>query len=1290
MSGFLDWLKQKVQQGQRFTQQYRSPFSYIKQRYVQPTYQRYREPVRQFVKQYPSPAHFVAPKIASPIERGVNRLAVRSAGPQYSNWVQDLYRDYKKRGFIQASQDLTNPWLQNPRIKPHVEPFISGMRASEFALLHPKEYLKLEKGRTEPIEPQYRIVSKISDKIAQVSNFLKDNPNPPKYIKTQIQEYFQSKSKEPFPNFLKKVTEITALPAKTLERGLIRPGWEAQLGGLETFRKRMAIPRAELKPPTPEEKEKMAGLTMTYWGGKTEPLKGQVARIFQKVAQKGIKGKALQKAGEKLVQKGETFFKPMVQKPPTITPKVVTPKAEIKRVADNISKNNPGITRRDAEAMAKDVIANRKITPSVEVLPPKVVKPTTIKPKVVKPEVPLRVEEYVLKQKSLQEKARGGGPTGIISKVKSFVGEIKRKLVDYTAPIEDTLAMAERKLGVKLKPSEYISSQIDRVLRSPTLAGQFVKDKGLDKIIREVPDIDVFNQYLIAKQASRVEGLGKATGRNLAKDKKLINELSSTYEPYAQKVKQYTDNLLDYITEGGIVSPETNKLLKKKYPDYVPLNRIFDELEQPATKKISGGVAHLGQQTIIKKLKGSERVIEDPITSILAKTNDAFRQVEKNKTARLLASYKDKISIFKPLLNEVKAGRGGVNSFSFFDNGIKRTFETTPEIAEAAKNLDAQQFGLLGKIFALPTRIARIGITGLNIPFIASNIARDQVTAFINSKNAIRTSFLNPVNFGRAIFEAVAHGKLYDDMVRNAAGWTTSYDIARTQAPQTIEKIRAGKDIGSKILYTAKHPQELLRYLENVVSRGEELTRIQQFAGTRNALLKQGLSETEASIGAAKASREASINFARHGSWGKVLNSAFLYINAGIQGSRTFMRNIYQRPVQTMIKTGVAVMTPLAAVTVWNLSDEKRRLVYQDISEYEKQNNLILIPPNPTRDEEGRWNVVKIPLSQEIAPLTSPVRKTIEGVAGFDYPGFGDFANSFFQTATSIDVSTKEKISSTLTPQAIKPALEALTNKVFFTGKDIVPDYLKEKPVQEQVYKTTSGTARKVGQFLKTSPLKVEQITRGYLGGVGSQIINISDRVLAHLGVIPKEQIGGEGIWEGITRRFSKAYGGEIMKGLSGGKNNHQVVADFIEKFGNDKDRQKLFFATKDEIVKLLSPEEQNSFNRWFTQKDKTTGRWETISKAADLLSNPKVVQAQTQLQRQIYLDTGKEIDPFYLLSPQQQQTALLYQTREPGSKDKSKIIKANPWIKSYWDIRSDYFKRIGFRGGGDAPNKYY
>lgn len=742
------------------------------------------------------------------------------------------------------------------------------------------------------------------------------------------------------------------------------------------------------------------------------------------------------------------------------------------------------------------------------------------------PQVSKDTQDYLSQLGKAQQGARAGEKIGLKAKASGYLAEVKRKMIDSNAPIEDLLTKSEQTGKFNVLPKQDVRLQIDRVLRSPTIAGQFARDNGLEKIIKDAPDLHALDQYMIAKQATRVAEFGKETGRDLPKDSQLVKELGPQYEQYAGVVRDYGKKLKQYMVETGLISKKLSTELDQKYPDYVPLNRIFAEGEVNPQFG-SKAVASLSRQSVVQKLEGSKRAIESPVASLLDKTQAAFEQGEKNVAARQIASYRD-LPMFKGLINEVKGTVGGKHTISYLEDGVKRTFEVPKDIAEAAKNLDKQQLGLLGEIARLPTRTLQLGATALNLPFTVTNLVKDQVTGFINSNKAANTSIFNPENFVRALFSATKHDELYEELVRNAGGGT-SFDISRSQPNLSVEKIRSGRNLASKIQYTVKHPGELLRAVEDIIGRGEELTRIQQYRGTKNALLKEGRTAQDAALLGAQGARSNTANFARSGSWGKVLNSTIPFFNAGIQGARTLVRSFQQRPKETALKMSVSVFLPMATVTAWNLNDPQRKMIYEDINDFEKENNLIIIPDGATKNEKGQYTVIKIPIPPGISNLANLVRRPLEQANGLDPVRFSEIASNLIAAGTSFDTSSPTKLLSSFTPQAVKLGIEPATNTNLFTGKRIVPEYMQNKPPEEQVRPWTSGTARMIGGILNTSPLMVENVIKTGAAGVGGQLLNASDTVLNKMGAIPQEQVSGENPLQNLERRFSKASGGQTM-----------------------------------------------------------------------------------------------------------------------------------------------------------------
>jgi hypothetical protein len=417
-----------------------------------------------------------------------------------------------------------------------------------------------------------------------------------------------------------------------------------------------------------------------------------------------------------------------------------------------------------------------------------------------------------------------------------------------------------------------------------------------------------------------------------------------------------------------------------------------------------------------------------------------------------------------------------------------------------------------------------MGTTGLNPAFISRNLLRDQMTAFINSDKAMRTSIASPRNWLKGFTSSLGQDDLYQEFVRNAGGGT-SFDISRNPAKQTVESIASFADKKSRIKYLVKNPSELFRAVEDVIGQVSETpTRMQQYIGIKNDLIKKGMPAVEAEIAASRAARETTANFARRGEWGQVLNSSIPYLNAGIQGSRATIKAMAKDPKGTSIKIAATVLLPETINTLWALSDPTRKEAWADIQEYEKENNFIIIPPNPTKDENGKWNVIKIPKPPGIGNLATLVRRPLEDMADLDPVKFKEMFDAAIGSVSPVQPNINS-IVSTVLPQAIKPTAQSLANYDFFTGMPVVSSKYEKLSPEKQVKPGTTFTSQKIGETLKVSPIKTDAFIRSTFGQAGFNVVNAIDNILAGTGVIPKEKVGGQSFVKAITESFTKARG---------------------------------------------------------------------------------------------------------------------------------------------------------------------
>jgi hypothetical protein len=88
------------------------------------------------------------------------------------------------------------------------------------------------------------------------------------------------------------------------------------------------------------------------------------------------------------------------------------------------------------------------------------------------------------------------------------------------------------------------------------------------------------------------------------------------------------------------------------------------------------------------------------------------------------------------------------------------------------------------------------------------------------------------------------------------------------------------------------------------------------------------------------------------------------------------------------------------------------------------------------------------------------------------------------------------------------------------------------------------------------------------------------------------------------------------------------------------------------------------------------------MAEALEKLSRPDLLQKEAQIKIMTAMKNGQALDPFYTLTPEQQQAALRLQTFYPGDKQKSDLTNANiEWLKPYWTARTSYFDELISKG---------
>lgn len=736
------------------------------------------------------------------------------------------------------------------------------------------------------------------------------------------------------------------------------------------------------------------------------------------------------------------------------------------------------------------------------------------------------VKHYVTEQVEAQQK-RSKVP--IKERIADTVAELKHYLVDDAVAYERYIKDKNERLDIR--------EGVDRVRSSDLIASQYMRDHGLQEI-GKMSDADLaeFQQYLIAKRALEVSEQGKATGRNKAADQALIESVGDKYAKEEQIIRDYTRAMLQYSADNGLISQKLADKLIEENPNYVPMNRVFDVLEKKTGFK-SKQLANLNSQSVVQKMTGSERVVENPIESLMTNTMRMINEVERNKTAKLIAGSE---AFHEKVLADGEKPRKGYDKLSYMVDGETVSYEVPELVAKEMKNLNnvlPKAADNILKVVGAPTRWLRSGATQNNPIFAVSNLMRDQMQTLVTGK--VSANLKGTKDAVIATFSPTKHGKELRAELNRAGIIGNEYRQTYGYKPgEMIEQLQNSSKLGKQAVDKIKHP---INALGDLIGRTEYFTRAQQYFGT------DGDATTKA-----QAARNNTLNFGRAGATTRILNRIIPFLNAGIQGGRITVNSFKERPVHTTLAIASLAGVALAAKGAAEAQDKE---LWDRIDESDKGQNIIIFTKDAHYNSETNRveGIVKIPVAQMIYPMMDAVNN-LKGDAG----DIATLAGDIFTAVTGLEAPNEEEgilpVINQLTPTAVKPFLETAMNKSTYTGSEIVSEYDSNKNPEDKGAKYTTGLARTIAKATGIDAPVVDNFIQNWGGGLAKDLSKV-------LTDNPDNKSDGGGIGAMFENGFNRRF-------LSGTVESQYEIAEGLAK--NYKNEVK-----NSEEFKSLTPAEQ-------------------------------------------------------------------------------------------------------------------
>lgn len=612
-------------------------------------------------------------------------------------------------------------------------------------------------------------------------------------------------------------------------------------------------------------------------------------------------------------------------------------------------------------------------------------------------------------------------------------------------------------------------------------------------------DLDGFRAYMAARRAIELEGRGIESGFNVETARRVVEAGRDRFEEAFQARLKYRDGLVDYAVKAGLISEDAAAAMREANKAYVPFYRFFEDETRPST----------GTQprSPVKRIKGSEREILDPIASDIKDTFLFLSLAEKNATrqafvnmgpdfAKPMKARMRPIEITDEEVNRALEAQGldpnaeGFTAFRpqsyaaqsdqivVFEAGKRKIYEVDPEVARAFNATDAGSASILASMLRGAASWLRAGVT-LSPDFIMRNPVRDAISAFVYAGS-------HPIKTIKGAISLFKQDEAFQNWMKGGGANATMVSIDRAYIKHELFELGQETGFAGQAWNLVRSPLEALRLASEVL---ENVTRL---GAVRDELL---VAQTKAQIQALSLiAREGTVDFARHGAdpffyqWTR----ATAFMNPAIQGVDLMFRAMKENPQGTFAKAFAGITLP-SLYLWWANHDDPR---WKDIPNWQRDLYWIVF----TKD-----HVFRIPKPFELGVLFGSMpERALDAYVDGKPDAFKDFA----KTMTNV-------FGFNVVPTVTLPAVEHMANYSWFTDRPLIPSSMEKILPEYQYHPYTTEATKAIGQIVGTfpgmhdssfaSPIVIDNYIRSWTGTLGTYAVQIADAALRKTGVLPDQ-----------------------------------------------------------------------------------------------------------------------------------------------------------------------------------------
>ena len=554
------------------------------------------------------------------------------------------------------------------------------------------------------------------------------------------------------------------------------------------------------------------------------------------------------------------------------------------------------------------------------------------------------------------------------------------------------------------------------------------------------------------------------------------------FKEWAKEVYKYSDDLIRYRVEAGLITREFADALKKRYPHYIPTFREEGTNSKRArSARRNGGIV---VSNAIGRAVGSDGVLLPLHTALSRKTVSTMRNAGLNQFGLALVREHDgnKKATEKYIWNVAESEYTSTEAAIENDEDYKPVFQNIFSVKENGKAYDiTMDEGLTAAMKAFePDKFANYGAakfmkglndlfkalcTGYNPFFMIRNGVRDWQDAGFYSTDwktweKMYWSAWNQIRTNGEIWQQyVALGGSYSSML--------DYTTGMVKEPKNlIGKAAARYEHLGQAIEAAPRLAEFMTILANKGgSKTVDGVKTGQF--TQSDLM-------EAMLGAA----DITTNFARGGSVTKALNRYLVpFLNPSIQGFDKFIRNATEtRSVKAagslILKAALMGIAPALINALAYRDDDE----WDDIPADTKANYYLI------NFGDGIW--LKIPKGRAIAVLSTAAVYGQEKLKGEDVK-FSDVFEVIKSNIAPTDIFNQNIATAWTQAKLTNPDNPGTT----WYGGNIESDRLQNYRPGDRYDENTDALSKAIGQKFNISPKKLNYLLDQYSGVIGDLLL---------------------------------------------------------------------------------------------------------------------------------------------------------------------------------------------------------